>query len=117
MIHLVAADAWEVPAWSIVLEARRRAGISQAELARRSGTSQSAIARYERARALPALSTLYRLVESCGLELRMHLEPATGDPRRPLIGEALGRTVEDRFRSNDDFTALAAQLQRASGGA
>ncbi|MDP9404920.1 MAG: helix-turn-helix transcriptional regulator [Actinomycetota bacterium] len=103
-------EPWRVPAWAIVAEARRRAGLSQAELARRSGTSQSAIARYERARAVPSLSTLYRLVRACGLELRMRLEPST-DPRQPLIEDALARSVEDRLRSNDEFTRLAAQLQ------
>lgn len=93
-------------------EARRRAGISQAELAKRSGTSQSAIARYERARSLPSLSTLYRLVRACGFDLRMRLEPYAGDPRQPLILDALARSVEDRLRSNDDFTRLAVQLQQ-----
>jgi len=107
----VGTEPWDVPAWAIVKEARRRAGLSQAQLAGRSGTSQSAIARYERARALPSLSTLYRLVQACGLDLRMHLEPYAGDPRQPLIDDALDGTVEDRLRSNDDFTRLAAQLQ------
>jgi transcriptional regulator with XRE-family HTH domain len=113
---MMGTEAWRVPAWAIVAEARRRAGLSQAELARRSGTSQSAIARYERARAVPSLSTLYRLVRACGLELRIRLEPSTADPRQPLIEDALGRSVEDRLRSNDEFTRLAAQLQRTPAG-
>lgn len=104
-----------MPAWAILAEARRRAGLSQAELARRSGTSQPAIARYERARALPSLATLYRLVRACGLEVRIHLEPATGDPRQGLLNDALARSVEDRLRSNDSFSALASQLQRPAG--
>jgi len=86
-------------------------GLSQTELAERAGTSQSAIARYERARALPSLTTLYRLVRACGLELRMRLEPYMGDPRQPLIDDALRRSVEDRLSSNDNFTSLASQLQ------
>lgn len=91
------------------------AGLSQAELARCLGTS--AIARYERARALPSLSTLYRLVRACGLDLRIHLEPYITDPRQGLIRDALARSVEDRLRSNDSFTELAGQLQQHSPGA
>jgi transcriptional regulator with XRE-family HTH domain len=54
---------------SIVREARRRAGLTQAELARRVGTTQSAIARLERARTEPDLSRVVRLVRACGFEL------------------------------------------------
>lgn len=108
---------WAVPAWAIVAEARRRAGISQAELAKRSGTSQPAIARYERGRSLPSLITLYRIVRACGLDLRVHLEPYAGDARQALLDDALARSVEDRFRSNDAFTELAAQLQQTGNGA
>lgn len=117
MLVAMENEPWRVPAWAIVQEARRRAGLSQAGLARLSGTSQSAIARYERARALPSLTTLYRLVRACGLDLRMHLEPFAGDPRQGLISDALARTVEDRLRSNDSFTELAGQLQKQSPGA
>ncbi|MGH9154509.1 MAG: helix-turn-helix domain-containing protein, partial [Acidimicrobiales bacterium] len=39
---------------------------SQAQLAARAGTSQPAIARYEKARTMPDLATLHRIVEACG---------------------------------------------------
>jgi transcriptional regulator with XRE-family HTH domain len=106
-------EPWQVPAWAIVREARRRAGLSQAELAQRAGTSQSAVARYERARALPSLATLYRLVGACGLDLRMRLEPHAADPRRPLIDEALARSTEDRLRANDALSRFATDIRRA----
>lgn len=105
-------EPWAVPAWAIVQEARRRAGFSQAQLAALSGTSQSAIARYERARTVPSLTTLYRIARACRLDLRMHLVPFTGDPRQGLIRDALGRSLEDRFRSNDAFSVLANQLRQ-----
>jgi len=61
---------------TLIREARRRAGITQAELARRTGLQQPAIARWENGRAEPSLSTLERLVAACGLELRLGLGPA-----------------------------------------
>jgi len=59
----------------LVTEARRRAGISQAELARRSGTTQSAIARIETGRAAPSLERLSELVRACGFDLQVRIVP------------------------------------------
>lgn len=57
----------------LLREARRRAGLTQAELGRRSGRAQSAIARWERGDVEPGLSTLVELVRACGLELTLGL--------------------------------------------
>lgn len=99
-----------VPVWALVREARARAGLTQAALATRAGTSQPAIARYERARTLPDLETLQRIIEACGLELRWELvEP---DPQRAANEQAaLERTVEQRLQANDDHTALVHPLR------
>lgn len=101
--------------WALVREARHRAGLSQAELAARAGTSQPAIARYERARAMPDLSTLYRIVEACGLELRLEItEP---DPQRSATEEAaLLRTVEERVLANTPQAALIHALRHPPPG-
>lgn len=61
---------------TIIREARRRAGRTQAELARRLGTSQSVVARWESGRVSPSLETLTRVVRACGLELAISLRPA-----------------------------------------
>lgn len=45
---------------------RRRAGLSQEELARRAGTSGPTVAAYERGRKEPRWSTFARLAEACG---------------------------------------------------
>jgi transcriptional regulator with XRE-family HTH domain len=81
-----AATRW--PVWAIVRDARRRAGLTQAELARRVGTSQPAIARYERARAMPDLATLHRIVEACGLELRLELVDDVIESKQALSRES-----------------------------
>jgi transcriptional regulator with XRE-family HTH domain len=52
---------------SIVREARRRAGLRQAELAALVGTTQSAIARIERGSSEPAFERVVDLVAACGL--------------------------------------------------
>ncbi len=48
-----------------IIQARRAAGLTQAELARRGHTSQPAINRYERGSVRPRPDTLRRLLESC----------------------------------------------------
>ncbi len=54
---------------SIVRDARRAAGLTQAELARRMGTTQSAVARLEREGANPRLATLREAVRATGRHL------------------------------------------------
>lgn len=62
----------------LLLDARRRAGLTQEELARRAGTTASAISAYEHDRKDPSVGTLRRLVEACGMELRIAAEFLTG---------------------------------------
>lgn len=104
-----AATQW--PVWAIIREARHRAGLSQAELAERAGTSQPAIARYEGARAMPELATLYRIVEGCGLRLDLRLVEADAQ-REATEQAALDRNVEERLLANDAHTHLVAELRR-----
>ena len=55
----------------VIHEARRRAGLTQAELAARAGTTQSVIARLERGGTAPSLERVRALVDAAGLELRL----------------------------------------------
>jgi transcriptional regulator with XRE-family HTH domain len=104
-----AATRW--PVWALIREARRRAGLTQAELAKRAGTSQPAIARYERARSMPDLPTLHRIAEACGLELRLEL--AEPDPQREAAAQiALERTPEERLEANTRQVELVHALRR-----
>ena len=70
----------------LLSEARRRAGISQRELARRAGTSQAAVARIERARQSPSATTLRRLIAACGVDLEVTIPPEGEVARAPLDG-------------------------------
>jgi len=80
----------------LIREARRRARLTQAELAARAGTTQSAVARWEAGKALPSLEKLQSLVECCGLELAVTLtERQPGE--RELLERTLSRTPEERL--------------------
>lgn len=56
-------------------EARRRARLTQAQLAERAGTTQSAIARIETGRTHPSFDTVVRLLRLCGFALLVALDP------------------------------------------
>ena len=60
---------------SLLIAARIRANLTQAELAEKMGTSQSTIARLEGGTAKPSLSTLRRLAQATGMRLKISLEP------------------------------------------
>jgi transcriptional regulator with XRE-family HTH domain len=84
---------------SVVREARRRAGLSQAELARRVGTTQSAIARIERGRTDPSLHRVRVMVRACGLELGTTLAPAD-DADWSVAQTNLRLSVDERVRQH-----------------
>lgn len=57
----------------LVREARKRARLTQRELAEKAGTTQSAIARLESGRTRPAFDDVMRLVRLCGMDLDIML--------------------------------------------
>lgn len=70
---------------SAVRAARRRAGLSQVELAKRAGTSQPSIARLERGLVSPTVISLDRIARALGVELVIDFEPVG---TRPTQGPA-----------------------------
>ena len=97
-------------AYAVCLLARQRAGLSQRALAAATGVSASTIARIEKGRMEPTLALLTRLVDACGLELRMSLAAPTGRPSAPVA-----LSVEDRLRENDRLAALHLAGRRHRG--
>ncbi len=57
-----------------LIEARARAGLTQAELAERMDTTQSVVARIESGRANPSTRTLERVANATGTRLRISFE-------------------------------------------
>ena len=87
----------------LLREARRRAGLTQAELGRRAGVAQSVISAYESGGRQPSLPVLLDLVAATGHALDASLVPARGT--RPLSGP-LGRRVK-RHREQLRATAMS----------
>jgi transcriptional regulator with XRE-family HTH domain len=63
----------------LIRAARRRSGLTQAELAERAGTSQPVVSAYERERRDPTFGTLRKLVEASGARLRLEAVPEPPD--------------------------------------
>ena len=83
-----------IDAAMLVRDARRRQGISQAQLALRAGTSQHAVSLIERGLRRPSLDTLERLLLATGHRLAEGLEVvATEEDPIHLAAEQAQRTV------------------------
>jgi len=81
---------------ALIAAARRRAGLTQAELARRAGTSQPVISAYEHGRRDPSVATLRRLVEAAGERLHVSAVPAeSSDIPPPADLDAHARRLLD----------------------
>ena len=86
---------------NVLHEARRRAGLTQAELGRRAGVTQSVVSAYESGRRQPSLPVLLRLLRASGHVLDASLvaaEPAG-------LSGPLGRRV---WQHRHRITAVAA---------
>ncbi len=59
----------------VIREARKRARLTQRELAERAETTQSSIARWEAGRSEPSYATVHRLVGLCGFAMVPTLHP------------------------------------------
>ena len=102
----------------LLVEARRRAGISQAELGRRSGVATSLIGRYERYDVIPSVERLRELLRACGIELGVRLANVdASDHDRVLIERELRRTPAERLRrglaAGRALRSLAEHVDRA----
>jgi transcriptional regulator with XRE-family HTH domain len=93
--------------------ARRRAGLSQRELAERAGTTQSAVSRIESGGVTPRFDTLAELVRSCGA--RIDLVPVLGEGVDRTLVRAIRRLPpEERLRRAAMEARNVAELQHAT---
>lgn len=60
-----------------LIEARVKAGLTQAQVAQRMGTTQAVVARLEGGRARPSTRTLERFAKATGTSLKISFEPET----------------------------------------
>ncbi len=100
---------------TILLHARRRAGLTQRELAERAQVAQPSIARIERGSTSPRMSTVERLLGACGYRLSIEPEPGFGVDRT-AIRELLSLTPRQRLDlAARDATGLS-RLMAGRGG-
>ena len=79
----------------LLADARRRAGLTQAELAGRLGISQSAVAKLEREEANPTVRTLERALRATGHRIEARVLPNIDES---LIRADLALTPAERIR-------------------
>jgi transcriptional regulator with XRE-family HTH domain len=94
----------------LIREARRKAGLTQAELAARAGVTQPVVARLERGGGNPTFETLERVLHAAGhrLELRA-VEQGLVTVDESLIRRQLALSPAERVRS---LRPQAARMQR-----
>lgn len=91
--------------------ARRRAGLSQRDLAERAGVPQSTIGRIETGVLDPRATTLDRLLRACGEELRAAPRRGAGVDRS-LIRAMLALTPVERIEAMVSASADLGRLRR-----
>ena len=93
MIFWLSVDS----AGELLRAARRRHGLTQAQLAARARTSQAAISRIERGLVSPSVATLAELLRLMGEKLELDAKPVDHGLDLTLIRENLKRTPEERL--------------------
>jgi transcriptional regulator with XRE-family HTH domain len=86
-----------VNAADLLRRARRRARLSQRDLAALTGIAQPTIARIERGQASPRFDTVVRLLATCGYELDLVPRLDGSGVDRSAIRELLALTPEERL--------------------
>jgi transcriptional regulator with XRE-family HTH domain len=96
---------------ALVREARRHAGLTQAELAARLGTKQPVVSRWERGVDTPRFDTLARLLQECGFEADLVFRRHDDDDRTLIASMLDDLTPEQRLRSNSASALFVAQVR------
>ena len=90
-------------AGALLRQARKRAGLSQVDLAARASVTQSVISAYESGQRQPSIPALARLIDAAGFELTLGLRRPPGRLHR--LSGPVGRRVS---RHRKDLVAAAA---------
>jgi transcriptional regulator with XRE-family HTH domain len=96
----------------LVREARKRAGMTQSELAARAGTTQSAVARVESGAVSPSLEHLTKLVRAAGFDIDVRLAPYD-DHDLSMALRNLTLTPEQRLDNMLASEPFAQEMRRA----
>ena len=99
----------------LVREARKRARLTQRELAEKAGTTQSAIARLESGKTRPAFDEVMRLVRLCGMDLDFMLV-VRDDSDRAQAERLAGLSPAQRLARADRVAAQMRAMREAGRG-
>jgi transcriptional regulator with XRE-family HTH domain len=102
----------------LIRSARKRAGISQTELATRLGTKQPVIARWESLTRSPSFENVDRAVKACGLDVHHSIEERDLQ-EESLLAQWLQMTPKERLKHNRRMLLTerwASRAKRASRG-
>jgi transcriptional regulator with XRE-family HTH domain len=101
----------------MVRNSRRRAGLTQRQLAAKAGIPQETIARIEAGRSDPRVGTLDRLLEACGMGLEVLPRLGIGVDRTHIV-ELIALPMADRLRqgieSDRNVMAFGRKLRRVA---
>lgn len=97
----------------VLRQARRRARLTQRQLAELAGVPQSQIAKIESGAVVPRVDTLDRLLEVCGEGLESLPRPGIGLDRT-LVSELLSLDPRDRLRRADEEARRTARRLAAA---
>ncbi len=104
---------------SIIRDARRHAGLTQASLASRLGVPQSVISRLEAPGSNPRWQTVCRVLDACGRDLAVTVKPTKGSIDPTLVERYLYLTPEQRLNSfehsYEEVRQLAVAAARSRG--
>ncbi|RPJ50433.1 MAG: XRE family transcriptional regulator [Acidobacteria bacterium] len=98
----------------LLAETRKRAGLTQRELARRAGTAQSVIARIERRQNSPTWETLRQLIAAAGFELdcELVLRPVADSHMLEDVARILSLTPEERLNEVRNINQFLTAVRR-----
>jgi transcriptional regulator with XRE-family HTH domain len=103
----------------LLREARRRAGLTQAELAARAGVPQSTVGRIEAGARRPSADLVERLVRAAGLELVVALgepDPGTDSLFERTLRRSPAQRLADAARAARFALRGRASIARSSRG-
>jgi transcriptional regulator with XRE-family HTH domain len=98
---------------TLLRDTRRRAGLTQRQLALRLGVSQAAIAKLERPGANPTIGTLAGALRATGHRLELTALPSGGGVDESLIRRQLELSPSERMHGLEAMYAQAQALAQA----
>jgi transcriptional regulator with XRE-family HTH domain len=97
----------------LLADARRRAGLTQTDLAKRLAITQAAVAQLERSDSNPRLATLDRALRAAGVELVVTTRPRRATVDEGLIRQQLELAPAERLSGLETMYRQARELASA----